>query len=559
MLINLQNRLWHGRLRAVTGRPAALFFDLENVIGGYGEGFASRVGNLSLIDLEAQIAAASVGPLGDYAVKRAYADWSKSGLKVLRKALVEQGIEPRQVFGFGDGGKTNAADIELVIDVLELAYQRPEVTTFVIVSGDGGFGSLVRKLHEFGKHVIVAAYSDRAGRALRSVCDVFVVLERTEISDATRLPRSVGVGSSNGTPGSSSVRRIVDGLAVPEAATRDGMLDFARKLFAELQRDELALALLSSEHGIPLSELGGMLYTRLDGDAIRTTFRGLTGYLETALADSDSLTVVRGQAGVASRVVFRADGSAQVSAPPSTPAAGPSVDDFHGADPRELPDLLRPVVEAIVEERATKSITVSQLMIELTGSGVKEQVKDYYQTATNLLRVALRNSALCVTRSKSNATRTVVQSRASVDDDVDDLLSDLDPLDDAEFARQVLRANRVQVPTETDDMWDVLMALERAPFVPGESPSHAIARLIEDEELPEAVELTSVRQTMLLLLICGVLEGPERGPGWIDAPCEQTVTSAVKMRAILRDFVKLELESRGMNADAVMPVLLPGS
>jgi hypothetical protein len=543
----------------VTGRPAALFFDLENVIGGYGEGFVSRVGNLSLIDLEAQIAAASVGPLGDYAVKRAYADWSKGGLKVLRKALVEQGIEPRQVFGFGDGGKTNAADIELVIDVLELAYQRPEVTTFVIVSGDGGFGSLVRKLHEFGKHVIVAAYSDRAGRALRSVCDVFVVLERTEVSDTARLPSPAGVPSSNGTPGSSSVRRIVDGLGGIEVATRDGMLDFARKLFAELQQDAPALALLSSENGIPLSELGAVLYTRLDGEAIRVAFRGLTGYLEAALVDFDGLTVVRGQAGVPSRVVFRENGGAQVPEPPATPAPGPSVDDLHGADPRELPDLLRPVVEAIVQELSTKSITVSRLMIELTGSGVKEQAKDYYQTATNLLRVALRDSALCVTRSKSDATRTAVKSRAAVDDDVEELLSNLDPLDDAEFARQVLRANRVQVPAETDDMWDVLTALERAPFASGESPSHAIARLIEDEQLPEAVELTTARQTMLLLLICGVLEGPQRGPGWIDAPCEQTVTSAVKMRAILRDFVKLELESRGMNADAVMPVLLPGS
>jgi len=148
-------------------RPAALFLDLENLIGGYGEGFKQRIASLSLVDIESAITAALDDELGAYAVKRAYADWSNPQLGVLRRTVTEQGIEPRQVFGFGQGGRKNAADIELVIDVLDLVYRQAAVETFVIVSGDGGFGSLVRKLHEAGKRVIVAGYADRSGWALQ--------------------------------------------------------------------------------------------------------------------------------------------------------------------------------------------------------------------------------------------------------------------------------------------------------------------------------------------------------------------------------------------------------
>ena len=46
-----------------------------------------------------------------------------------------------------------------MIDAIDLAYTRPALTTFVIVSGvDGGFSSLVKKLHELGKSVVVCAY-----------------------------------------------------------------------------------------------------------------------------------------------------------------------------------------------------------------------------------------------------------------------------------------------------------------------------------------------------------------------------------------------------------------
>ena len=86
----------------------------------------------------------------------------------LRREMTENGIEPRQIFAFDAAGKKNAADIELVIDALDLAYTRPGITTFVVVTRDGGFSSLGRKLHELGKAVVVCADSSAPRRCAPS-------------------------------------------------------------------------------------------------------------------------------------------------------------------------------------------------------------------------------------------------------------------------------------------------------------------------------------------------------------------------------------------------------
>src|SRR6185436_11946517 len=100
-------------------------------------------------------------------------------------------------FGFDRGEKKNAADIELVIDAIDLAYTRPALTTFVIVSGDGGFSSLVKKLHELGKSALVCAYPDRISPALRAVCDVYVDLATsTAASGQARVSEADGRAST---------------------------------------------------------------------------------------------------------------------------------------------------------------------------------------------------------------------------------------------------------------------------------------------------------------------------------------------------------------------------
>ncbi len=93
-----------------------------------------------------------------------------------------------QIFGFNN--HKNAADIQLVIDAVELIHSKPSLEVFAIVSGDGGFSCLAKKLHEYGKIVIGCGYDNHTNKLLPAVCDYFVRLpdpaqHRRETSDST--------------------------------------------------------------------------------------------------------------------------------------------------------------------------------------------------------------------------------------------------------------------------------------------------------------------------------------------------------------------------------------
>lgn len=152
----------------------AVFYDVENLLGGYGFAKKTEV-NLSLKSILKDVRATE--RLGDIAVQRAYANWSDARLGFMRDEIASMGIDPVQVFGFDREHKKNAADIQLAVDAIDLSYLRPAITVFVIVSGDGGFSALAKKLHEHGKTVIGCAYEHATNRIFKSVCDVFVPID----------------------------------------------------------------------------------------------------------------------------------------------------------------------------------------------------------------------------------------------------------------------------------------------------------------------------------------------------------------------------------------------
>ncbi|NJO70637.1 MAG: NYN domain-containing protein [Oscillatoriales cyanobacterium RM1_1_9] len=149
----------------------AIFYDIENLLKGYGFS-QEELTNLSLRDILQTIQ--QMGKASRIAMQKAYANWSDSRLKALRTEINTLGIEPIQVFGFSYELKKNAADIQLVIDATELTYTRPEIQTYVIISGDGGFSALTNKLHEYGKTVIGCAYQNSTSKTFQAVCDDFI-------------------------------------------------------------------------------------------------------------------------------------------------------------------------------------------------------------------------------------------------------------------------------------------------------------------------------------------------------------------------------------------------
>ena len=55
--------------------------------------------------------------------------------------------------------KKNATDIRLAIDAIELVFTRPEIGTFILLSGDSDFSTMVIKLKEYGKYVVGRRHS----------------------------------------------------------------------------------------------------------------------------------------------------------------------------------------------------------------------------------------------------------------------------------------------------------------------------------------------------------------------------------------------------------------
>ncbi|MBI3081410.1 MAG: NYN domain-containing protein, partial [Gemmatimonadetes bacterium] len=107
---------------------------------------------------------------GKVSVQRAYADWRRYPQYIV--PLSEASIDLIFAPAFGSN-KKNATDIRLAIDALELVFTRPEIGTFILLSGDSDFSSLVLKLKEYGKYVIGVGIRESSSDLLVQNCDEY--------------------------------------------------------------------------------------------------------------------------------------------------------------------------------------------------------------------------------------------------------------------------------------------------------------------------------------------------------------------------------------------------
>ena len=71
----------------------------------------------------------------------------------------------------------NNADIQLVIDALEVAYKNELIDSFCIVSGDSDYVPLVGRLKSMGKFVLGISRSEAASNIFINACNEFQFLE----------------------------------------------------------------------------------------------------------------------------------------------------------------------------------------------------------------------------------------------------------------------------------------------------------------------------------------------------------------------------------------------
>ena len=172
-----------GPSRAPVDAPnAALLIDFDNVTMGMRSDLSKELKSLLQSDIIR----------GKVTVQRAYADWRRYPQYIV--PLSEASVDLIFAPAYGSS-KKNATDIRMAIDGVELVFTRPEIGTFILLTGDSDFSSLVLKLKEYGKYVIGVGIQESSSDILVQNCDEYYsytsltgLRKTTEISGKTNDP-----------------------------------------------------------------------------------------------------------------------------------------------------------------------------------------------------------------------------------------------------------------------------------------------------------------------------------------------------------------------------------
>ena len=170
------------------GEDVALFIDWENFKISLATGH--RTPNVSALKEE-------VANHGRVVVAKAYADWVartpelRGASQFINDppALYAAGIEPvyvpTRLFHPGSSstssGRTtrikNSVDVKMTADCIECAHSYPNISTYVLVSGDSDFIHVINTLRTMGKRVIIIGVSWATSRRLSGQVDGLILYD----------------------------------------------------------------------------------------------------------------------------------------------------------------------------------------------------------------------------------------------------------------------------------------------------------------------------------------------------------------------------------------------
>ena len=209
----------------------ALFLDYENLAIGAREG-------LGVSPFDFGPVADALAERGRVVARKAYADWSSfdPDRRLLARAQVEL-IEIPQRIG---GSRKNAADIKMAVDAVEMAFERPFVTTFAIGTGDSDFTPLVHKLRSLDKRVIGIGVQSSTSQLLPPACDEFLFYDRlpgVERAPAAQPPTTAATTDAAAEQEDGAVGKLVASTLAGLARHADGPVLASRLKRAILRKD----------------------------------------------------------------------------------------------------------------------------------------------------------------------------------------------------------------------------------------------------------------------------------------------------------------------------------
>jgi uncharacterized protein (TIGR00288 family) len=159
-----------------SNRPdVAVFIDFENVYVSVRDKLDANPNFETIMD--------RCEDLGRVVIARAYADWYR--YPRVTSALYANGIEPMYVPTYyydRDLGRTgraikNSVDMNLCVDAMKTLFTNPNISKFVLATGDRDFIPLVNTIRQQGKEVIIIGIGGAASAHLAQSADEFIFYE----------------------------------------------------------------------------------------------------------------------------------------------------------------------------------------------------------------------------------------------------------------------------------------------------------------------------------------------------------------------------------------------
>lgn len=501
-------------------RNVAIFIDMENLFGGYSGDIGSVPITDILVDIKAAVSRLRIGAA--VSVTRAYANWADSRLGKYRREMMEHGVEPVQVFSFSSAVK-NAADIEMVVDVLEVAARAMHVNVFVLVSGDGGFVPLVRRLHALGKYVMVATTKERAeqstSKLLQAVADHFLVSGAVAplISVEAETEATASVISE-----SEQVKRWVGSDA--EHPTTAKVVSHIRTLLYPNGDDQLSDLWANHDGRINGAALGSRVRERWPNlDWRQVGYRSLGALVKDHLGLDLQRQLASDTAPVESEVVKPASASATVDD-----------GDLIGLEARSR---LKDAIHLIVAQQGFEHVLADaggKMKLSPVGVYLKKELPDGlkkwagFSSLTFALRFCLSGTAYCVGESDDEARELFLSTRADAEHDGLILLPDVVESELGEAHAVWELARRATPPIV---MVDPAIFRDVTEYVLDNRPTGSIVDVIDlvAEALPPYYEAAHIRGALNLLRRCSVIVGPADY-----VSCREDVQDGRQVQAMVR-------------------------
>jgi len=194
----------------------AVFIDFDNIEIGVRSTLGTR------FDVGAVLEA--LRERGEVVSKTAYGDWKRAddysrSLTQHAIKMVQRNVTP--------GGDKNGADINLVVDALEMAFRHAHINAFVIVGGDSDFIALVEKLQQYDKKVFVVGGRAFTSKTLQRNCHQFIAYENLIPTSSQSRRREATGRQPSQSPLSQAVplvRRAMKVLSEKDMAPQLGLL-----------------------------------------------------------------------------------------------------------------------------------------------------------------------------------------------------------------------------------------------------------------------------------------------------------------------------------------------